>query len=204
MSRRIVQPIENDDRINCLKSRRAGADAGPPLERISARASTRHGSVDLMVDYSLAKSVQRVKVTDEVAERHPHDYADAFSLELPTLDSETPATWVIRGLTDTPLVVKHIARLFGRDESSDSSPIEVLPGWHVVQSTPDLIEIERTVPLMQVRAVGRKVGASGRLFTSVLSFRRPILARVVWLVVGIGHRRMSKRLVAGNALPYDT
>lgn len=154
-----------------------------------------------MADYSLTKQVRRTEVTEELARLHPHDYADAFEVRLPGSDSEPPATWVFRGLTDTPVLVKRVARLFGRGESPEIAVPDIVAGWRVVQSTPELVVLERSLPLMHVRAVGRKVGSSGRRFTSVLSFRRPVLARAVWMMVGPGHRRMSRRLVAGTASP---
>lgn len=151
-----------------------------------------------MADYSSTNLVRQVEATKDITRFRTADYCDAFEVRLPASDTEEPATWVLRGLTDTPVLVAWIARLFGRDEEPDTSSQDVVAGWRVVQSTPDLVELERTLPLMHVRAVGRKIGTSSRLFTSVLHYRRPILARAVWMVVGPGHRRMSKRLVAGT------
>jgi hypothetical protein len=57
--------------------------------------------------------------------------------------------------------------------------------------------MEQTIPLMRVVLVGRRVGTSGRRFTSLLYFTRPVPARLVWALVGIGHRWMVRRLLSG-------
>lgn len=155
-----------------------------------------------MANYSMIKRVRQVDVTEEMAPFPAHDYADAFEVRLPNADTETPASWVLRGLTDTPILVKKIAQFLGRDEKTDPSLPDVVAGWHILQSTPQLIVLERTLPLMHVRAVGRNMGESDRRFTSVLNFRRPIIARALWTVIGPGHRRMSRRLVAGTTLAH--
>jgi hypothetical protein len=46
--------------------------------------------------------------------------------------------------------------------------------------------------------VGRNVEPERRVLTTVLRYRRPVLARAVWACVGILHRRTARQLVAGG------
>jgi hypothetical protein len=50
--------------------------------------------------------------------------------------------------------------------------------------------------------VGRNVEPERRVLTTVLRYRRPLLARAVWALVGILHRRAARQVVAGG-LPRE-
>jgi hypothetical protein len=50
---------------------------------------------------------------------------------------------------------------------------------------------------MDTVMIGRNLEPQRRVLTTVLRFRRPLLARAVWALVGVLHRRTAKRLVAG-------
>lgn len=71
---------------------------------------------------------------------------------------------------------------------------EELADWTVLESTTDVIHIERSLPLMHVTLVGRRL-ASGRRLTTILTYDRPAVARPLWAVIGIGHRWAVKRLL---------
>lgn len=143
-----------------------------------------------------AQPVHRVEVTDPIAAARRYDYADAFEVRLPEPDGEAPETWVLTGLDDSPAVVEWIATVvLGHGSAPSTSTDRVVDGWRVVESTSEVVHLEQSLPLMHVVVVGRRVGSSGRRLTSVLHFERPVLARLVWAVVGIGHRRMVRRLL---------
>ena len=148
----------------------------------------------------LARQVRRVGVTDPVATGRRYDYADAFEVRLPEPDGDAPETWVLAGLDDSPAVVEWIASLLlGHGSAPSTSTDRVVDGWRVVESTSEVVHLEQSLPLMHVVVVGRGVGSSGRMLTSVLHFERPVLARLVWAVVGVGHRRMVRRLLRSTS-----
>lgn len=140
--------------------------------------------------------VHRVTVTDPVATARRYDYADAFEIRFPEPDGDAPETWVLAGMDDSPAVVEWIATvLLGHGSAPSTSTDRVEDGWRMVESTSEMVHLEQSLPLMHVVVVGRRVGSSGRMLTSVLQFERPVLARLVWAVVGMGHRRMVRRLL---------
>jgi len=145
----------------------------------------------------LALRVRQVEVTDRPTAGGRFDYADCFEVELPQPESQQPQTWVRAGMNDSPAVVEWIADRLGFGSESAQSPSESEDG-QVIASTPDLVEIEWSLPLMRVVVIGRRIGPSGRRISSFLYFKRPFLARVVWTVVGIGHRRMARRLLLSS------
>ncbi len=148
----------------------------------------------------LAHQVRRVEVTDPIAATRQYDYADAFEVRLPEPDGDAPETWVLAGLDDSPVVVEWIATvLLGHGSAPSTSTDRVVDGWRVVESTSEVVQLEQSLPLMHVVVVGRRVGSSGRMLTSVLHFERPVLARLVWAVVGVGHRRMVRRLLRSTS-----
>ena len=148
----------------------------------------------------LAQQVRRVGVTDPVAAGRRYDYADAFEVRLPEPDGDAPETWVLAGMDDSPAVVEWIATvLLGHGSAPSTSTDRVVDGWRVVESTSEVVHLEQSLPLMHVVVVGRRIGSSGRMLTSVLHFERPVLARLVWAVVGVGHRRMVRRLLRNTS-----
>ena len=144
---------------------------------------------------SLSAQVRRVDVSEDVAAGRRYDYADAFEVQLPEPEQQPPRAWVLAGLNEAPVLVERVARWLGVDR--DGSTAGGTGGWDVVESSADVIQMEQTVPLMHVVLVGRRVGNSGRRFTSLLYFTRPVPARLVWVLVGIGHRWMVRRLLVG-------
>ena len=76
-----------------------------------------------------------------------------------------------------------------------------LASVRVARSDADVVVFEDSDPLMHSMMVGRNVGRDRRVLTTVLSYRRPLLARAVWAVVGILHRRTARRVVAGGLPP---
>jgi hypothetical protein len=148
-----------------------------------------------VVRLSLWRQVRRVDVTDELAGGHRYHYADAFELRLEGPDPVSPRTWLSAGLDDSPAVLTTLtALLLGVRDERATAPDD-LSDWTVRESTPDLIRVERTLPLLHVVLIGRRLDTSGRRLTTLLSYQRPVLSRLVWTVVGVGHRLLVRRLI---------
>jgi hypothetical protein len=153
----------------------------------------RHALVYPMLLRSVARQWQapvparRISVTDPVAADRRYDYADAFELQLERSDPCTPETWLRAGLDATPAWIKWIA---GAPDGAASA--------RVVESDADLVVLEDSDPLMHTTLIGRNVGPGRRVLTTVLRYKRPRLARALWAIVGILHRRTAPHVVAGG------
>jgi hypothetical protein len=130
---------------------------------------------------------RRVSVTDPVAAARPYDYADAFELRLEAPHRHSPEEWVREGVDATPAWIKRIA---GNADGLGSA--------HILESDADVVVLEASDPLMNTLMIGRNIEPERRVLTTVLSYRRPLLARTIWLLVGMLHRRTARRVVAGG------
>ncbi|NEM08718.1 hypothetical protein [Geodermatophilus normandii] len=130
---------------------------------------------------------RRVSVTDPIAAARRYDYADAFELRLEGPDPCSPEEWVRAGVDATPTWIKRIA---GNPDGLGSA--------RIVESDADVVVLQDSDPLMDTVMVGRNVGPGRRVLTTVLRYRRPLLARAVWAVVGVLHRRTARRVVTGG------
>lgn len=142
----------------------------------------------------LAQQVRQVEVRDPVALSRRYDYADAFEVRMPDPDPDSPETWVRTGMADTSALVGWMTTRLGVSDAPGT-----IFGFRIVESGPELVHLEQSLPLLEVVLIGRRVGSSGRMLTSVLSYRRPVLGRLVWAVVGIGHRRAARRLITSRS-----
>jgi hypothetical protein len=131
--------------------------------------------------------VRRVSVTDPIAAARGYDYADAFELRLAGPDRCSPEEWVRAGVDATPAWIMRIA---GNPDGLDSV--------RIVESDADVVVLEDSDALMHTVMVGRNVEPERRVLTTVLRYRRPLLARAVWALVGILHRQTARRVVAGG------
>ncbi len=145
----------------------------------------------------LAQQVHRVRVTDPIAAARRYDYADAFEVRLPEPDPYPPETWVRAGLGATPGWVEWVVGLLGLSSEPESSADHVGP-FRIVESGPEVIHLEASLPLMHVVMVGRKVEPTRRMLTTVLQYKRPVLARLIWAIVGIGHRLTARQIIASK------
>ncbi len=136
-------------------------------------------------------------MTDSIAVARRYDYADAFELDLPAPDPYPPETWVRAGLNATPGWVDRVVGLLGFGEAPAASADHV-SGFRVVESGPEVIHLETSLPLMHVALVGRRVGPSGRRLTTVVRYERPVLARLVFAIVSIGHRWAVPRVLTAK------
>lgn len=132
-------------------------------------------------------STRRVAVSDPIATASPYDYADAFELRLPGPDRCSPEEWVRAGVDATPAWIKWVA---GARDGLGSA--------RIIESSAEIVVVEDSDPLMSTVMVGRNPTPERRVLTTVLRYKRPLLTRVVWAIVGILHRRTAKRVIAGG------
>lgn len=121
-----------------------------------------------------------------------YDYVDAFGIELPAPDLTPPADWVGAGLSAVPPITTWVADRLGFQTTS----ADPLDGWQVEADTPDTVHLVVELPVMHVDLIGHNDSATRRSLTTLLTYRRPILARLVWLVVGPAHRLTVRWLLA--------
>jgi hypothetical protein len=145
----------------------------------------------------LARQVRRVGVTDPIAAARRYDYADAFEVRLPEPDPYPPETWVRAGLEATPGVVQWLVNLLDLGRAPEPSA-DILSGFRIVEADPEVIHLEESTPLMHTVLVGRRVGPTRRMLTTVLRYERPVLARLIWAIVGMLHRRMARQVITSK------
>lgn len=63
--------------------------------------------------------------------------------------------------------------------------------------------LETTVPLMHVELIGRKIDGTRRTLTTVLRYRKPRLARLLWSVAGFGHRMAAPQVLTSLIATTD-
>jgi hypothetical protein len=136
----------------------------------------------------LARQVRRVGVTDPIAAARGYDYADAFEVRLPEPDQYPPETWVRAGVDATPAWIKRIAGHAG----------DGLGSARIVESDADVVVLEDSDPLMHTVLVGRNVEPTRRVLTTVLRYERPVLARLIWAIVGMVHRRTARQVITNK------
>ena len=141
-----------------------------------------------------ALQVRKTEPNDPVLADRSYDYADAFEIRLPQLDPHSPEAWVRSGFESTSPAVKAIVRLLGIRRAAGQPPNH-MGTFRIVESGEDVIHLEAQLPLMRVVLVGRRVEPSRRMLTTLLYYDRPVLARLIWAVVGVGHRRTARRLI---------
>ena len=141
----------------------------------------------------------RVLVPDEPLLRGC-SYADAFEIDVVGSDLGTAEQLARRTLEQSPRLVRAVVRfaqqrLLGLRLAPPATPGHVL-GWPIVVSRPDVIQLETRSPVLG-RAVilGRRVDDSAVRITTCLFYRRPLLARLAWTVVGPLHRRVAPYLL---------
>ena len=137
-------------------------------------------------------TVRRVSVTDPIAVARRYDYADAFELRLEGPDRCSPEEWVRAGVDATPAWIKRIA---GHADGLGSA--------RIVQSDAHAVVLEASDPLVDTVMVGRSAEPERRVLTTVLRYRRPLLARAVWGFVRTLHRRTAQQVVAGGLWQGD-
>ena len=61
-----------------------------------------------------------------------------------------------------------------------------MSGFRIVESDPEVVHLETYLPLIHVVLVGRQVGPTRRMLTTIVRYERPVLSRLVFAIIGIG------------------
>jgi hypothetical protein len=144
--------------------------------------------------------VRRVEVADEpLLGGDRYDYADAFEARVADPDNRSAEDWVRSGLEQAPWVIRRgvvVVHRFviGFRLAPRSSPDHVL-GWRIVTSRPDLVQLEAVSPLVRGVIVARRPDETSAVLTTFLFRTQPVLARLVWAIVGPVHRRAAPYLL---------
>lgn len=117
-----------------------------------------------------------------------YDYADAFAVELPGPDTTPPEQWLGTAITRLPRVVDLVTTRLGFS-SAGSEPLD---GWEIRANGPDLVHLVTDLPMAHIDFIGRNTSPTRRTLTTLLTYRRPWLGRLVWLVVAPVHRRTAR------------
>jgi hypothetical protein len=117
-----------------------------------------------------------------------YDYADAFAIELPAPDTTSPERWLGDAFIRLPRVVDLITTRLGFS-SAGSAPLD---GWQIRANDPDLVHLVTDLPMAHIDFVGRNTSPTRRTLTTLLTYRRPWLGRLVWLLVAPVHRRTAR------------
>ena len=138
-------------------------------------------------------TIQRIEVPGAAAVGVRYDYADAFAADLSIPDGNPPETWMRLGLAAVPGMADWIvARLGFRSAGGDP-----LDDWQVEKPDPQVLHLATTLPMMRVELVARNVTPTRRTLTTLVTYTRPRLGRLVMTIIGPAHRRLAQRLVAG-------
>lgn len=133
------------------------------------------------------------------------DYADAFEVRLPHPDHRSAEAWLRCGLEEAPRpvrVVIHVAHRYvlGFRLVPATEPNQVL-GWHIAEAQPDRIHVTASSPTMGAELVVLRPDQHRATITTLLTYKRPGRARVVWKLVGPLHRRIALWLLKRAAMP---
>ena len=143
--------------------------------------------------------VRRVAPTAASPTGDRFDYADSFEIRLPGPDHRPPEEWMRRGLEEAPrplrwtILAAH--RFVLRFHLAPRSATDHVLGWRVVTSTPELVHLQASGPLMVGDLVGRRDSPEQMELSTYLSFKRPLPARLIWSAVGVLHRRIAPYLL---------
>ena len=128
-----------------------------------------------------------------------YDYADAFEAPLRPADTRSAEELYLAGLEAMPawlgVVVlaahRHILRL---QLAPPSAPNHLL-GWEVLAADHDSITLKAAGPLIRGVLIARRATPSTAVLETFVSYRRPVLARLVWAAVGPMHRKVGPYLL---------
>src|SRR5215207_1456883 len=132
------------------------------------------------------------------------DYADAFEIRLPAPDGRTAEQWIRDALERLPaplrLVVVLVHRHVLRFRLAPLGAAGTVLGWRMAIDEPDIVVLETSSSLLDATLVGRRAEPTRTSITTALRYQRPVLARVVWTVVGPLHRRIAPLLLERAAV----
>jgi hypothetical protein len=126
------------------------------------------------------------------------DYSDTFEVPLIPGDDRSAKELFLAGVESTPawvgIVVLIAHRCVLRLRLSPIGTPDHLMGWKIVDADHDSIRLGAAGPLIEGVLVARRTGSAAALETSV-TYRRPLVARLVWAAVGPVHRRVGPYLL---------
>jgi uncharacterized protein DUF2867 len=145
---------------------------------------------------------RRSVVADETC-----DYADAFEVSVSTPDTRTAEEVVRAGLEGAPgwlgMMVLIAHRYVLRFELAPAGTPNHIMGWEVLSADHDVMRLRATGSLMEGMLVARRAGPSAVVLETYVTYRRPVLARIVWTVVGPIHRVVAPYLLRRAAIASD-
>jgi hypothetical protein len=135
-----------------------------------------------------------------------YDYADSFEINLPESDDHTAEEWVRCALENAPMATRltisnawrHALRF---DVGPDRSTQHLL-GANIVESRPDLIQLELRGPLLRGVILGRRPDPTTVSLTTLLFYEQSLRAHAAWVVVGPAHRRIVPQLLESAAARF--
>lgn len=126
------------------------------------------------------------------------DYSDIFEAPLAPGDDRSAKELYVAGVESMPVwlgIVVFVAhRYVLRFRLAPIGAPDHLMGWKVVDADHDTIRLGASGPLIDGVLVARRSRSAAALETAV-TYRRPVLARLVWAVVGPVHRRVGPYLI---------
>ena len=132
------------------------------------------------------------------------DYADAFEVSVDEPDMRTAEEVFRAGLEGAPswlrtvvlVAHRHVLRL---ELAPLSAPNHIL-GWEVLTAEADIIRLRATGPLLHATLAARRSAPSGAVLETFVTYRRPVLARIIWTAVAPIHRAIAPYLLKRAAM----
>jgi hypothetical protein len=133
-----------------------------------------------------------------------YDYADAFEVSVSRADTRSAEEVVRAGLEGAPRWLRtmvltahrHVLRF---ELAPGGTPNHVM-GWEVLTAEHDSIRLRATGPLMHGVLVARRVGPNTAVLETYVSYRQPVLGRIVWTAVAPIHRAVAPYLLRRAAV----
>jgi hypothetical protein len=141
----------------------------------------------------------RVEVTEPLRGEERYDYADAFEIVIRKPDPRSAEDFVRLALEQSPPLIRGTIRTVHRhvlrfELGPQSSPDHIL-GWKVVTSEPDVAVIETISSVLRAVIIARRADPTRAKVTTFLFYRRPLVARALFVVVGPLHRIIAPYLL---------
>ncbi len=127
------------------------------------------------------------------------DYADAFEVSVDEPDTRSAEQLFLAGLEGAPRWLRRVVLVVHRHVLRfELAPLEApnhVLGWEILSVEPDRIRLRATGPLLNGVLVARRLTPLSAVLETFVSYRRPVLARVVWTVVSPVHRTVAQFLL---------
>jgi hypothetical protein len=127
------------------------------------------------------------------------DYADAFEVSLSEPDMRTAEELFRAGIEGAPrwlrMVVLTAHRHVLRFQLAPLGTPDHVLGWKILTAEPEVIRLRATGPLLHGTLVARRIAPSGAVLETFVTYRRPVLARIIWTAVAPVHRAVAPYLL---------